>query len=57
MLGISIYFKDYDPQYLKDAAAAGAKYIFTSLQIPEEDYLHLDQVLPDFLELCRKLDI
>lgn len=29
MLGISIYFKDYDPQYLKDAAAAGAKYIFT----------------------------
>ena len=50
-------FKDYDPQYLKDAAAAGAKYIFTSLQIPEEDYLHLDQVLPDFLELCRKLDI
>ncbi|RVU70787.1 MULTISPECIES: MupG family TIM beta-alpha barrel fold protein [Lactobacillus] len=55
MLGISIYFQDYDPNYLKTAAKAGAKYIFTSLQIPEEDYSHLDEVLPDFLALCHKL--
>ena len=45
MLGISVYFQDYDENYLKKAAQAGAKYIFTSLQIPEEDYSDLDQKL------------
>ena len=51
MLGISVYFQDYDENYLKKAAQAGAKYIFTSLQIPEEDYSDLDQKLPRFFEL------
>ena len=45
MLGISVYFQDYDENYLKKAAQAGAKYVFTSLQIPEEDYSDLDQKL------------
>ena len=53
MLGISVYFQDYDENYLKKAAQAGAKYIFTSLQIPEEDYSDLDQKLPGFFELCE----
>lgn len=54
MLGISVYFKDYDEQYIKEAAAAGAKYVFTSLQIPEEDYSNLNVMLPRFLEVCRE---
>lgn len=57
MLGISVYFQDYDEKYLKKAAQAGAKYIFTSLQIPEEDYSDLDQKLPRFFELCNELGL
>lgn len=51
MLGISVYFRDYDEQYLKEAAKVGTKYVFTSLQIPEEDYSNLDQKLP--VLLCK----
>ena len=50
MLGISVYFQDLDETYLKEAAKVGAKYVFTSLHIPEEDYSHLDDVLPHFIE-------
>lgn len=57
MLGISVYFKDYDPRYLKEAAKAGAKYVFTSLQIPEEDYSDLDQKLPQFFKQCEELNL
>ena len=57
MLGISVYFQDYDENYLKKAAQAGAKYFFTSLQIPEEDYSDLDQKLPRFFELCDELGL
>lgn len=57
MLGISVYFQDYDENYLKKAAQAGAKYVFTSLQIPEEDYSDLDQKLPGFFELCNELGL
>ncbi|MDB6253823.1 MupG family TIM beta-alpha barrel fold protein [Lactobacillus amylovorus] len=57
MLGISVYFRDYDEEYLKEAAKAGAKYVFTSLQIPEEDYSNLDQKLPKFFKLCNDLKL
>ena len=57
MLGISVYFRDYDEQYLKEVAKAGAKYVFTSLQIPEEDYSSLDQKLPAFFKLCNELGL
>lgn len=57
MLGISVYFKDYDPEYLNKAAQAGAKYVFTSLQIPEEDYSDLDQKLPLFFKQCNELGL
>lgn len=57
VLGISVYFKDYNPDYLEKAARAGAKYVFTSLQIPEEDYSDLDQKLPDFFARCKSLNL
>lgn len=37
MLGISVYFKDYDASYLKEAARLGTEYVFTSLQLQEDD--------------------
>ena len=57
MLGISVYFQDLDYDYLEKAAKIGAKYIFTSLHIPEEDYSELDKKMPIFLETCRSLDL
>lgn len=49
MLGISTYFKDLDYEYLEKASKIGAKYLFTSLHIPEEDLSDLSGVLPEFL--------
>lgn len=50
MLGISTYFKDLDYKYLERASEIGAKYLFTSLHIPEEDLSNLDEQLTTFLE-------
>lgn len=55
MLGISVYFKDLDCKYLEKAAELGAKYVFTSLHIPEEDYSDLDEKMTIFLECCNRL--
>lgn len=55
MLGISVYFQDLNLKYLEEAKKCGAKYVFTSLHIPEEDYSDLDQKLPLFLEKCHSL--
>lgn len=57
MLGISIYFQDYNEDYLRMAAKCNAKYIMTSLQIPEEDYSCLDEQLPSFLDLIKELNM
>lgn len=54
MLGISVYMQDLDVNYIKEASLKGAKYIFTSLQIPEEDYSDLDEKLKMLLEACDK---
>lgn len=51
MLGISGCFKDYDEQYIRKAPKAAAKYVFTSLQIPEEDY---SNCCPDFQKFVGK---
>lgn len=50
MLGISTYFKDLDYKYLERASEIGAKYLFTSLHIPEEDLSSLNEELPNFLK-------
>lgn len=57
MLGISSYFKDLDYDYLERASKIGAKYLFTSLHIPEEDLSQLSQELPRFLENCKKFGL
>lgn len=54
MLGISVYFQDLDIEYLKKAAQCGAKFVFTSLHIPEEDYSDLGTKLPLFLKTCQQ---
>lgn len=55
MLGISVYFQDLNEEYLRKAAECQAKYIMTSLQIPEEDYSDLDKKLPAFFQLIDEL--
>lgn len=57
MLGISSYFKDLDYDYLERASKIGAKYLFTSLHIPEEDLSQLDQELPRFLKNCKEFGL
>lgn len=57
MLGISIYFKDFDENYLIQAAKLGVKYVFTSLHIPEEDLSHLDDKIKTLLEVAKKYDM
>lgn len=57
MLGISVYFQDLNLDYLKQASQCGAKYVFTSLHIPEEDYSSLHEKLPLFLNECQKLGL
>ncbi len=57
MLGISVYFQDLNLEYLDEAKKCGAKYVFTSLHIPEEDYSDLDKKLPLFLKRCQTLGL
>ncbi|MFZ8764164.1 MupG family TIM beta-alpha barrel fold protein [Enterococcus diestrammenae] len=57
MLGVSVYLKDLDVSYLEQAAKIGAKYVFTSLHIPEEDFSDIDVKLPLLLETCRNNDL
>lgn len=55
MIGISVYLSDIDESYILKASEYGARYIFTSLHIPEEQIDDLDQKLPRFLELVHSL--
>lgn len=55
MLGISSYFADLNYGYLEEASKIGAKYLFISLHIPEEDLSSLDQKLPEFLSRVSEL--
>lgn len=57
MLGISTYFTDLDYKYLKKASEIGAEYLFTSLHIPEEDFLGLNEELPIFLKKLKEYNL
>lgn len=54
MFGISCYFRDLSYSYLEQAAACGAKYVFTSLHIPEEDLSQVSQIMPKFLQKIKE---
>lgn len=57
MLGISVYFKDLDYEYLEKCAQLGAQYVFTSLHIPEEDYSNVDIELPKLIQKCNQFSL
>lgn len=57
MLGISVYFKDMDLQYLEQASKLGVEIIFNSLNIPEDNDIEIKEKLPLLIEKCRKLKL
>lgn len=57
MIGISVYFKDFDEAYIERAAQLGIKYIFTSLHIPEEDLSNLDEKIIKLLSIANTYGI
>lgn len=57
MLGISVYFKDFDEDYVTSAVRAGVKAIFTSLQIPEDDFSRFREKLSFLLKLSKENDV
>lgn len=54
MLGISVYFKAFDETYLKKATQQGVQFVFTSLHIPEEDFVDIQTKIKRLLSLCQK---
>lgn len=57
MLGISVYFKDLDYDYLQECANLGVKFVFTSLHIPEEDYSNIRSQLPALIAKCHQFGL
>lgn len=57
MLGISAYLQDLDVEYLKKAAEIGARFVFTSLHIPEENLEDSEEKLDLLLKTCQENDL
>ncbi|MFV0379836.1 MAG: MupG family TIM beta-alpha barrel fold protein [Anaerorhabdus sp.] len=57
MLGVSVYFKDMDLNYLKEASKYNVKYVFTSLHIPEDNPDDIERKLPSLIDMCNDLNI
>ena len=57
MFGISVYLKDMDQEYIRKAASYNAKYIFTSLHIPEEDLSNATNQIKELLSYCEKYQL
>lgn len=54
MLGISVYLKDFQEEYVERCAKHGVSHIFTSFQIPEDDYTDVDQKIARILSVVEK---
>lgn len=54
LFGISVYLQDMTEDYLKTASENGAKYVFTSLHIPEEDLSQAAVKIRELLGYCKK---
>lgn len=57
MLGISVYFKDFEMDYLEGAARQGAKIVFTSLHIPEDNINDIKKNLSSLIKKCKELNL
>lgn len=57
MLGISAYFNSLDLDYIKAAAQHGARYVFTSLQLPEDDLTQTKTNLLKLIAVCEENDL
>ncbi|MDR3128382.1 MAG: MupG family TIM beta-alpha barrel fold protein [Bifidobacteriaceae bacterium] len=57
MLGISVYFKDFDELYIQQALKIGVTDVFTSLHIPEEDLTNFKNKFLLLNNLCKKYKV
>ena len=58
MLGVSIYFStpfEENEEYLNRVSKYNVKYVFTSLQIPEENQVDQLNLLKKFVDLTNRL--
>lgn len=57
MIGISIYLSDIDYNYLDKVTQIGIRFMFTSLQIPEENIPNIYETISQILSYSRKHNI
>lgn len=57
MLGIFVYLDDYDAEYVKRAAQAGAKYVFTSFADPTKDQAQFAQNFTSLVQQVKGLKL
>lgn len=54
MLGVSVYLQDLSLEYLRKCSELGVKSVFTSLQIPEEDYSDVNDKIKSLINCCNE---
>ncbi len=57
MIGVSSYFKDYNEEYLLKCRELGAEYVFTSLQIPEDNGETVREDAERLLTYCQSIGL
>ncbi|QIK58200.1 DUF871 domain-containing protein [Erysipelothrix sp. HDW6A] len=57
MFGISTYIQDLDYSYIEQATKLGAKFLFSSLHIPEENYDSVGEIIPSLLKKCKEIGL
>ncbi len=57
MIGISVYLKDFNYNYLEEVRKNGVREIFTSFKMIEEDYESLTSNAKNLISYCKKYDI
>ncbi|MGX7030162.1 MupG family TIM beta-alpha barrel fold protein [Vagococcus zengguangii] len=57
LFGISVYLQDLSEEYIRSASENGARYIFTSLHIPEEDLSRATEQLDELITYCHQYNM
>lgn len=57
MIGISVYISDLDYDYILKAKELGARYIFTSLHIKEENYAAIESRVHELIKFVNNYDM